>query len=296
MDPSCAVTGRSTSKSWLPNSRCSLQATHPLALNPWAALLRQFWAYREQPFTTSQHSCLQTTKETCTTYSTQHHGDTCECSSPIAFPPALHFETQSCTPQPSSHRVHCHQNRPAITGLCRPTLPILLTYAYLQPLTRSHRCFGLACFPPSPLWLRAGRMHTPDRARPVATFSVAQMSGLLQLHLNRAAPCAAAALHSTGTTGWDWTGWRAALGLAAERASQRAEQLSYCAARLASLSLSHTLLTTGFPVHLQISTHWPPRSIPTRSPAPPPQTEVRHLSLPPSSSLPHHRMHPWTKL
>lgn len=70
-------------------------------------------------------------------------------------------------------------------------------------------------------WLRAG--HT-NSSPTVATVSVAQLSGLLQLHLNRAA-LHCTALHGTGCTalaphrlGLDWM---AALGLAAERASEQ---------------------------------------------------------------------------
>lgn len=67
-------------------------------------------------------------------------------------------------------------------------------------------------------------MHT--RSSPtVATVSVAQMSGLLQLHLNRACT----ALHCTALAALHWhhklgLDWMAALGLAAERASERASK------------------------------------------------------------------------
>lgn len=77
-----------------------------------------------------------------------------------------------------------------------------------------------------------------------------------------------AALHWHSKLGLDWMG---GVGLGC-RAGERAKRLSYCAARLVSLSLS----PLGS-VHFQISTHWVPPSFPTRLSTPPPQTRLRHL-------------------
>lgn len=189
--------------------------------------------------------------------------------------PALRATTQllrrvsSC--QPSSNRACC-----CCTILYYPVLscPVLCTHTHTQTQIRFRGCvvFFSGCVDT--------HIHTTSSPT-VATVSVAQMSGLLQLHLNRAA-LRCAALHGTGCTalapqaGIGLDGWRRWAWLPRERASKAVELLR-CAP-----GLPVPLSPLGS-VHFQISTHWVPPSIPTRLSTPPPQTRLRHLSLPLSS-------------
>lgn len=148
---------------------------------------------------------------------------------------------------------------------------ILLTYIYTYTHTHTLiwclRGFLAACW-----------TCTPGRARQSPPFQSLKCLGCCSFTSTAPAlRCTARHwLHCTGTTSWDWTGWRRWAWLPSVRASERAKRLSYCAARLVSLSLSHHWAS----VHFQISTHWVPPSIPSRLPTPPPQTRLRHLSLP----------------
>lgn len=160
------------------------------------------------------------------------------------------------------------------TVLSRPVL------SSVPPHTHTHMhtyVFG-------PAWffgcVRAGWTHhfEPDKSPP---FQSLKKPGLLQLHLNRAALRCTALAPQTGI------GLDGGIGLGC-RASERAKRLSYCAARLVSLSLSHHWVLST--VHFQISTHWVPPSIPTRLSTPPPRTRLRHLLSSSLSSL-HPRTH-----
>lgn len=153
----------------------------------------------------------------------QHNGETCECHLAVPLYTTLLLKQQIIR--------RLSLCRPSIN---RPTVYCLLYYTILScpalssvpPHTHTHMhtyVFGTAWF------LAARVLDTPLRARQVATVSVAQMSGLLQLHLNRG--CTALAPQA-------WIGLDGGVGLGC-RASERAKRLSYCAARLASLSLSH---------------------------------------------------------
>lgn len=176
-------------------------------------------------------------QETRTTHSVQHNGETCECHLPVPLYPTLLLKQQIirrfslCRPSSNRPTVYCPILYYAV--LSCPAL------SSVPPHTHTHMhtyVFGTAWF------LAARVLDTPLRARQVATVSVAQMSGLLQLHLNRG--CTAlhcTALHGTGCTALApqaWIGLDGGVGLGC-RASERAKRLSYCAARLASLSLSH---------------------------------------------------------
>lgn len=131
--------------------------------------------------------------------------------------------------------------------------PVLCTYTHTHKLKY---VFGAAWFFGCVLDTHIHTISSPT----VATVSVAQMSGLLQLHLNRAAlhgtGCTAlAALHWHCRLGLDWMDGGVGLGC---RESERAKRLSYCAARLVSLSLSHhwalstfKFLLTGSPRQFQ---------------------------------------------
>lgn len=127
-------------------------------------------------------------------------------------------------------------------------------------------------------WLRAG--HTTSSPTSRHRFSRSNVWAAAASPQPRWA-----ALHGTGCTALApqaGIGLDGGVGLGC-RASERAKRLSYCAARLVSLSLSHHWILST--VHFQISTHWVPPSIPTRLSTPPPQTRLRHLSLSSLSSL-----------
>jgi len=146
------------------------------------------------------------------------------------------------------------------------TCPILLltyiytTYIHLtRTYTHTHFYFGPAWFFGCVLL----DMHTKSSPT-VATVSAGQMSGLLQLHLTRAAP----ALHCTALAALHWhrrlgLDWMAALGLAAERASERASKavellrrapgLPVCPSLTSGIGLLSTFkfLLTGSPRQFQ---------------------------------------------
>lgn len=200
-------------------------------------------------------------QETRTTYSTQHNGETCECHLPsLPYPPCtLRQILRSSAESPLSS---LSSNRPAATVLYCTILsytPYIHTntYNHLHTHTLIWDCVVFCCV--------LGTC-TPSRARQSPPVSVAQM-----IWAAAASPqprCTCAALHGTGCTALApqaGIGLDGGAGLAAERTSERAKWLSYCAARLVSLSLFHHWAS----VHFQISTHWPPRSIPTRLPTHP---------------------------
>lgn len=226
-------------------------------------------------------------QETRTTHSVQHNGETCECHLPVPLYPTLLLKQQIirrfslCRPSSNRPTVYC----PILyyTVLSCPAL------SSVPPHTHTH----MHTYVVGTAWFLAARvLDTPLRARQVATVSVAQMSGLLQLHLNRgctALHCTARHwLHCTGTTGLDWTGWRRWAWLPSERASKAVELLRCAPGLPVPLSPLHSLST----VHFQISTHWVPPSIPTRLSTPPPRTKLRHLLSSSLSSL-HLETHLW---
>lgn len=145
------------------------------------------------------------------------------------------------------------------TVMSRPVLSPVPSHTYAHAHIRIWACVVF--------WMRACWTHhfEPDKSPP---FQSLKSLGCCSF--------TSTALHCTGTAGWDWTGWRHLAWLP----SERAKRLSYCAARLVSLSLSHHWILST--VHFQISTHWVPPSIPTRLSTPPPRTRLRHLL---SSSL-----------
>lgn len=128
-------------------------------------------------------------------------------------------------------------------------------------------------------------MHT-KLSPTFATVSVAQMSGLLQLHLNRTA-LRCTALHWHHRLGLDWM---AAWGLAAERASEQASKAVELLRRTPGLPvpLPHPFthsLPTGFCPLSNFYSLGPPRQFQSRLPTPPPPDLDSVISLFPLSSL-----------
>lgn len=209
-------------------------------------------------------------RETRTRHSVRHNGETCECHLPV----------------PLSHPAVETNHTPSLSlSTIISLLSTVLYYTVLPcpvlcpcPHTQTHMhtyVFGTAWF------LAACVLDTHTTSSPTSRhrFSrsnvwAAAASPQPRLHW--------AALHGTGCTALApqaWIGLDGGVGLGC-RASERAKRLSYCAARLASLSISHHCILST--VHFQISTHWVPPSIPTRLSTPPPRTKRRHLL---SSSL-----------
>lgn len=145
----------------------------------------------------------------------------------------------------------------------------------MQIYTHAHTCVFRACV----VFFMVALLDMQTKSSPtVATVSVAQMSGLLQLHLNRSAPSCTALAPQAGI------GLDGGLGLGC-RASERASKAVELLRRQVSLSLSLSLslahsLSTGLLSTFKFLLTGSPRQFQSRQPTPPPQTRLRHLSLP----------------
>lgn len=192
---------------------------------------------------------------------------------PSPSPSLSHPAPETIIDSPAESLCRLSSNRPAVTVLCYTvqSCPVLCPFPpHIRTYRHTH--LGLRGF-----WLRAG--HTTSSPTSRHRFS---RSNVWAAAASPQPRCTArhwlrcTALAPQARIGLDGGG----VGLGC-RASERAKRLSYCAARLVSLSLSHHWILST--VHFQISTHWVPPSIPTRLSTPPPQTRLRHLSLPLSS-------------
>lgn len=175
-------------------------------------------------------------QETRTTHSVQHNGETCECHLSVPLYPTLLLKQQIirrfslCRPSSNRPTVYC----PILyTILSCPVLPCPL-FLPTHIRTCTHTYLGLRGF-----WQRACWTHhfEPDKSPP---FQSLKCLGCCSF-TSTAAALRCTALHGTGCTALApqaWIGLDGGVGLGC-RASERAKRLSYCAARLASLSLSH---------------------------------------------------------
>jgi hypothetical protein len=230
----------------------------------------------------STHRLCRGRKETRTTYSMQHNGETCECHLPSTPPPTRPPCTlrQSYTPRPSLSLFIAVKYGYLSLYYIVLTCPILLltyirtTYVHLHALTRAHTHTNLlwACVV---FWLACCWTCTPSRARQSPPFQPAKSLGCCSftspaLHLR----CTARHwLHCTALApqaGIGLDGGGLGLGCrASERASKavellrRAPGLPVCPSLTSGIGLLSTFkfLLTGPPRQFQPASPTHPSSL-----------------------------------